>query len=69
MSKFSLYGQTKYTHEFNYIAETLLEMYDEEELLNGMFPLKFRTTKHYHHKYLDIQTKLLCTKYTNGSFR
>ena len=43
MSSLPLNGQPKSTQDSNYITETLLGMYDVEELPNLTFPLKFTT--------------------------
>ena len=62
MYKFSLYGQPKYKHKYNYTVETLLEMYGVEELPNGKFPLIFQNTNHYQWKYPGIKYELFHKK-------
>ena len=47
MSRLPSKEQPKYTHKFNYIMEALLEIYNVEELPNGVSPLKFATIDHY----------------------
>ena len=47
MSRLPSNAQPKSTHKSNYITETLLEIYDEEELPNGTFPQNFTTIDHY----------------------
>ena len=42
-----LNGKPKFTHESNYNVVTLLEMYDAEEVPNGMCTLKFKTIGHF----------------------
>ena len=63
MSRLSLDGQPKYTHDSDYITETLLEIYDVEEISYGIFPLKFTTIDHYQQEDPDIQANFLCAKY------
>ena len=46
MSRLPSNGQPKSTHDSNYVTETLLEIYDVEELPNVKFPLKFTTIDH-----------------------
>ena len=57
MSRLLSNGQPQSTHESNYVTETLLEMYDIEELLNGTFPLKFTNTDHYQPEDPSIKPK------------
>ena len=64
----TLYVQSKYTQESNYIAEALLGMYDIEELPHGMLPLKFTTIDHYQQEDHVIRAKLLCAKYKKFIF-
>ena len=45
----------KSTHESNYIAETLLEMYDIKEIRNGKFLLKFTFINDYQWEYPGIK--------------
>ena len=47
MSSLPLYRQTKSTHAYNYVVETLSEMYAIEEITNVTLPLKFTTVNHY----------------------
>ena len=58
-------GQPKYTHKYNYIAETLLEMYDVKKIPNGTLPLKFTTIDHYQQEDPGINTKIQSKKYKN----
>ena len=62
ISTFLSNGKPKSTHKYNYVAETLLEMYEVEEIPNGTFPFKFTTIEHYQRGYPGIKSKLLSTK-------
>ena len=68
MSRLTLYRQPKSTDKSNYIAETLLEIYDVEELPDGTFTLKFITIDHYQMENPVIQAKLLCEKIEKNLF-
>ena len=48
--------------------ETLLEMYDLEELLNGKFLLKFTTIDHYQREDPGMKDKLKSAKYKKNPF-
>ena len=68
MYRLLLDGQPKYTHESNYIVETLLEMYDVQKLPDGMLLLKFKTIDYYKWEYTSIQENLKGSKYKNVLF-
>ena len=63
MSRLTSSGQLKYTHDSNYITETLLKLYDVEEIPNGTLPLKFPTINYYQWEYPGIKSKLKSEKY------
>ena len=54
MSRIPSNGQPTYTHEYIYILEELLEMYDIEDLPNGTLPLKCTNIYHYQREYSGI---------------
>ena len=68
MYRLLLDGQPKYTHESNYIVETLLEMYDVQKLPDGTLLLKFKTIDYYKWDDTSIQENLKGSKYKNVLF-
>ena len=63
MSRLTSNRQPKYTHESNFVTETLLDIYDVEELPNNTLPLKFTTIDHYKLDDTGIKVKLKSAKY------
>ena len=68
ISRLQLNGQPKYTHEYNWIMEDFIEMYDVKELMNGTFPLKFTAIDHCQREDPGIKSTLLSVKYIKKIF-
>ena len=69
MERFPSNGQTKSTHDSNYIRDKFLEMYGIEELPNGTFLLKFTNINNYQQEYPVIKVKLKSAKIEKGYSR
>ena len=56
------------THESTYKTETTSELYDTEELPDGMFPLSFNLKNRYYWEDFFLKEKLNCAKYKRVLF-
>ena len=68
LSRLSNNGNQHTTHESTYSTDTMPEIYDIDEPLNGMVPLSFKLIDRYQHEYSFLTEKLKCAKYNKGSF-
>ena len=59
----------KTTQESTYIKENISEINDTDELLEGIFPIDFKTTDQYQQKDRSILAKYKKCTYKTGSFR
>ena len=51
-----------------YTNETMSELYNIEELPEGMFPLSFNFVVHYKQEYHLLTKKRKCAEFTKGYF-
>ena len=56
------------THKSTYTTETMLEIYNIEELPEGTFNLSFKFIDVYRWEYPILTEKLKCAEYIEGSF-
>ena len=62
-------GNQETTHEKTYTKETMPELYDNEELPEGMFTLSFNLIDRCQREEPFLPEKLKCIEFTKGSFR